>query len=147
MRPIQAQFRALYGPGKVLLIGFTNRELWCSPNDLIFPSWHNITSVTYQKNKNLYLYVFFNSGVTDLFHKCLDHVWTALKQRLVANHLGGNIITGLRSGALLICGSGTGAGVGCGKTALAHAVCHQLNQWPVCAHITVVECIPFRGLC
>ena len=93
------------------------------------------------------LYVFFNSGVTECFHKCLDHALAALKQRPVANQLGGNIITGLRSGALLICGSGAGAGVGCGKTALAHAVCHQLNQWPVCAHITVVECIPFRGLC
>ena len=74
--------------------------------------------------------------MTDCFHKCLDHALAALKQRPVANHLGGNIITGLRSGALLICGSGAGAGVGCGKTALAHAVCHQLNQWPVCAHIT-----------
>lgn len=93
------------------------------------------------------LYVFFNSGVTECFHKCLDHALAALKQRPVANHLGGNIITGLRSGALLICGSGAGTGVGCGKTALAHAVCHQLNKWPVCAHITVVDCIPFRGLC
>ena len=96
----------------------------------------------------MYLYVsFFNSGVTECFHKCLDHALAASKQRPVANHLGGNIITGLRSGALLICGSGAGAGVSCGKTALAHAVCHQLNQWPVCAHITVVDCIPFRGLC
>ena len=92
-------------------------------------------------------FFFFNSGVTDCFHKCLDHALAALKQRPLANYLGGNIITGLRSGALLICGSGAGAGVGCGKTALAHAVCHQLNQWPVCAHITVVDCIPFRGSC
>ena len=92
-------------------------------------------------------FFFFNSGVTDCFHKCLDHALAALKQRPLANYLGGNIITGLRSGALLICGSGAGAGVGCGKTALAHAVCRQLNQWPVCAHITVVDCIPFRGLC
>lgn len=84
-------------------------------------------------------------GVTECFHKCLDHALVALKQRPVANHLGGNIITGLHCGALLICGSGAGAGVGCGKTALAHAVCHQLRQWPVCAHITVVDCIPFRG--
>ena len=85
--------------------------------------------------------------MTECFHKCLDHALAALKQRPVANHLGGNIITGLRSGALLICGSGAGTGVGCGKTALAHSVCHQLNKWPVCAHITVVDCIPFRGLC
>lgn len=54
-------------------------------------------------------------------------------------------MTGLRSGALLICGSGTGAGIGCGKTSLAHAVCQQLQQWPVCAHVTLVDCIPFRG--
>ena len=54
-------------------------------------------------------------------------------------------MTGLRSGALLICGSGTGAGTGCGKTSLAHAVCQQLQQWPVCAHVTLVDCIPFRG--
>ena len=54
-------------------------------------------------------------------------------------------MTGLHSGALLICGSGTGAGIGCGKTSLAHAVCEQLQQWPVCAHVTLVECIPFRG--
>ena len=54
-------------------------------------------------------------------------------------------MTGLRSGALLICGSGTGAGIGCGKTSLAHAVCQQLQQWPVCAHVTLVDCIPYRG--
>lgn len=84
-------------------------------------------------------------GVTEIFHKCLDHALSALKQRPLANHLGGNLITGLRSGALLICGSSSGAGIGCGKTALAHAVCHQLHQWPVCAHVTVVDCIPFRG--
>lgn len=84
-------------------------------------------------------------GVTDTFHKCLDHVLSALRQRPLVNHLGGDIITGLRSGALLICGSGTGAGIGCGKTSLAHAVCHQLQQWPVCAHVTLVDCIPFRG--
>ena len=85
-------------------------------------------------------------GITDTYHKCLDHALSALRQRPLANHLGGDIITGLRSGALLICGSGVGAGIGCGKTALAQAVCHQLNQWPVCAHVTVVDCIPFRGL-
>ncbi|KAK2573714.1 Peroxisome biogenesis factor 1 [Acropora cervicornis] len=84
-------------------------------------------------------------GVTDCFKKCLDHVLSSLKQRPLANQLGGNIITGLRSGALLICGSGSGAGIGCGKTALAHAVCYQLQQWPVYAHITVVDCVPFRG--
>lgn len=54
-------------------------------------------------------------------------------------------MTGLQSGALLICGSGTGAGIGCGKTSLAHAVCQQLNQWPICAYAIVVDCIPFRG--
>lgn len=86
-----------------------------------------------------------SSGVTELFHKCLDHTLTALRQRPLANSLGGNIIAGLRSGALLICGSGSGAGIGCGKTALAHAVCHQLHQWPVCVHVTIVDCIPFRG--
>ncbi|KAL9964534.1 hypothetical protein ACROYT_G028189 [Oculina patagonica] len=84
-------------------------------------------------------------GVTEAFHKCLDHALSALGQRPLVNHLGGDIITGLRSGALLICGSGTGAGIGCGKTALAHAVCRQLQQWPVCAHVTLVDCIPFRG--
>ena len=88
---------------------------------------------------------FCYSGVTDCFKKCLDHVLSSLKQRPLANQLGGNIITGLRSGALLICGSGSGAGIGCGKTALAHAVCYQLQQWPVYAHITVVDCVPFRG--
>ena len=54
--------------------------------------------------------------------------------------------TGLRRGALLICGSGSGAGIGCGKTSLAHAVCCKLQQWPVFAHIAVVDCIPFRGM-
>lgn len=54
-------------------------------------------------------------------------------------------MTGLQSGALLICGSGTGAGIGCGKTSLAHAVCQQLKQWPICAYVILVDCIPFRG--
>jgi len=88
----------------------------------------------------------FYSGVTDSFHKCLDHALSALGQRPLINHLGGDIMTGLCSGALLICGSGTGAGIGCGKTSLAHAVCQQLQQWPVCAHVTLVDCIPFRGV-
>jgi len=88
----------------------------------------------------------FYSGVTDSFHKCLDHALSALGQRPLISHLGGDIMTGLRSGALLICGSGSGAGIGCGKTSLAHAVCQQLQQWPVCAHVTLVDCIPFRGM-
>ena len=90
---------------------------------------------------------FFNSGVTDCFHKCLDHALAALKQRPVANHLGGNIITGLRCGALLIFGSGAGAGVGCGKTALAHAVCHQLNQWPVSVLISLLWTVFLSEVC
>lgn len=84
-------------------------------------------------------------GVTDVFHKCLDHALSALGQRPLSNQLGGNIISGLCGGAVLICGSGTGAGIGCGKTSLAHAVCYQLQEWPVCAHVTLVDCIPFRG--
>ena len=89
--------------------------------------------------------LFINSGVTDSFHKCLDHALSALAQRPLISHLGRDIMTGLRSGAVLICGSGTGAGIGCGKTSFAHAVCQQLQQWPVCAHVTLVDCIPFRG--
>lgn len=78
-------------------------------------------------------------GVTDVFRKCVDHALSVLRQRPLSNQLGGNIITGLSGGAVLVCGSGTGAGIGCGKTSFAHAVCHQLQEWPVCAHVTLVD--------
>ena len=78
----------------------------------------------------------------DLYSKCLEHLLISLGHRPVADQLGEEMLVGLRGGALLISG-----GAGCGKTSLAHAICYKLHQWPICAHISVVQCIPLRGAC
>ena len=87
------------------------------------------------------------SGLTEAFTTCLEHLLIALGQQPLAQQMVGETTAALHSGAVLICGSGTGSGIGCGKTSLAHALCHQLQQWPTCAHVTIVDCIPFRGVC
>ena len=69
----------------------------------------------------------------------------ALEQQPLATQIAGDACTGLRNGALLICGSGAGAAIGCGKTSLAHALCRRLQGWPTYAHVIIVDCVAFRG--
>ena len=87
-----------------------------------------------------------SSGVKELIEKGLEHLRTCLTRRLVQS-LGG-CCSGLAGGGLLICGTSrhSGNSVGCGKSSLALALCHQMAQFPVLAHIIINECTALRGL-
>lgn len=87
----------------------------------------------------VYLYC---SGFTEVFNKCLHHLSICIGK----NPFCGNLTSGLRNGAVLIHGSGLHAGQGCGKTSLAHALCKQLQQCPLEAHVIYIDCIPLRGI-
>lgn len=75
----------------------------------------------------------------------MSHLLVSLTKDPLSTLLSGGLTAGLGNGAVLICGSGVHVGEGCGKTSLAHALCRQLQQWPVCAHVTIIDCIPLRG--
>ncbi|XP_048588701.1 peroxisome biogenesis factor 1 isoform X2 [Nematostella vectensis] len=74
-------------------------------------------------------------GVTAVFTKCLERILSCLDFTGLPGHLSSK--TSVSSRALLI--------HGCGRTSLAHALCSRLGQWPVCAHVVVVNCIHLRA--
>jgi peroxin-1 len=84
-------------------------------------------------------------GVKEYAEKGLGHLRTCLTRRLVQS-LGGSC-SGLSGGGLLICGTSqnSASSVGCGKSSLALALCHQMAQFPVLAHIVIIECTALRG--
>ncbi|KAK3749947.1 hypothetical protein QZH41_013854, partial [Actinostola sp. cb2023] len=84
-------------------------------------------------------------GFAQPFDKCLNHLLVSLEKIPLSSYLSGGLTKGLGNGAVLICGSGLHAGEGCGKTSLGHALCHELQQWPIGAHVIVIDCIPLRG--
>lgn len=87
----------------------------------------------------------FSSGVKQCAQEGLDHLRTCLTRRLV--HSLGSSCSGLAGGGLLICGTSRSSGTssGCGKTSLALALCRQMAEPPVLAHVVIVECTKLRG--
>ena len=73
--------------------------------------------------------------------KGLSWVVNALERQLDVSGLG----HGLNAGGLLICGRSKSGNSGCGITSIAKEICRKVIDYPLLAHVIVLECAPHRG--
>ena len=71
----------------------------------------------------------------------MDWVTNALERQLDIYGMG----HGLNAGALLICGRSKSGNSGCGITSIAKEICRKAIDYPLLAHVIVVECANYRG--
>lgn len=67
-------------------------------------------------------------------------------QHLLLDLGGGALDSTERSDGGIIIYSSSGDASGCGRTALAHGLCHLTSKWPLIAHIQVIHCLSVRGI-
>ena len=83
----------------------------------------------------------FYRGVDKYVDEGLKWVTNALETQLAM----AGTAHGLSAGALLICGVTNSGNAGCGITSIAKEICCKAINYPLLAHIIVMECSILRG--
>ena len=83
----------------------------------------------------------FCSGIDRYVKEGLNWVTNALEKQLDVHGMG----HGLNAGALLICGRSKSGNSGCGITSIAKEICRKAIDYPLLAHVIIVECAEHRG--
>ena len=82
------------------------------------------------------------SGIDGYINEGIGWTTNALEKQLAIS----SIVHGSNAGALLICGrSKSSANAGYGITTVAKAICRRAVDYPLLAHIIVLECSDYRG--
>ena len=88
----------------------------------------------------IYCCCIFCSGIDNYVSEGFKWVSNALEKQLGTNR----IAHGLNAGSLLICGRSKNGNAGCGITSIAKKICCQAIDYPLLAHVIVMECAEYR---
>ena len=83
----------------------------------------------------------FYSGVDEYVTAGLKWINVALEKQLTMDRAG----HGVNAGSLLICAKSNSRNAGCGITSVAKEICRRATNYPLLAHIIVMECASHRG--
>ena len=93
-----------------------------------------------QHNVVIYCCCIFCSGIDNYVSEGFKWVTNALEKQLGTN----SITHGLNAGGLLICGRSKNGNSGCGITSIAKEICRQAIDYPLLAHVIVLDCSDYR---
>jgi len=83
----------------------------------------------------------FYSGIDGYVATGLKWINVALEKQLTMDRLG----HGVNAGCLLICAKSNSGNAGYGITSVAKEICRRATDYPLLAHIIVMECASHRG--